>query len=177
MGILQDDDCFKMTNEQKFSEFCKRGIGGLQACLERKALTRSEKNPEGQCLFLLNNYSSIIRYLNGKDHQFDTEVDFLELVKIQFPEVLKVFQHDLKKYKKLYLDHWTEFLKETPKAKFVKKFNEKIEKSKSFRISNKEDRAGLIEEIDGLIDGYLEDFSEKDLPKGFNYYESLNNIL
>merc|ERR1739848_403945 len=53
-GILQDDDCFKLTNEQKFSEFCKRGIGGLKSCLERKALLKFEKNPEAQCLFLFN---------------------------------------------------------------------------------------------------------------------------
>lgn len=169
-GILQDDDCFKYTNEQKFSEFCKRGIGGLKACLERKALTKfGAVSPEAQCLFLFNNYSAVCRYLEGGN--------LLSLVKIQLPEVCTVFEFDREKYRKLYISHWNDFLKDTGHAKFVKRFGEKIDKSVDFRVSNSDDRQSLIEAIDGLVDGYLEDCPEKFLPKGFNYYDKLEKIL
>jgi len=168
-GILQDDDCFKYTNEQKFSEFCKRGIGGLKACLERKALTKFSASPEAQCLFLFNNYSAVCRYLE--------KGEFVSLVKIQLPEVCKVFEFDREKYRTLYVSHWSDFLRETRHAKFVKRFGERIDKSVDFKVSNAEDRQSLIEVVDGLVDGYLEDCPEKFLPEGFNYYDNLEKIL
>ena len=103
--------------------------------------------------------------------------NLLSLVKIQLPEVCTVFEFDREKYRKLYISHWSDFLKDTGHAKFVKRFGEKIDKSVDFRVSNSDDRQSLIEAIDGLVDGYLEDCPEKFLPKGFNYYDKLEKIL
>ena len=99
------------------------------------------------------------------------------MVEIQLPEVCKVFEFDREKYRKLYVSHWSEFLKETGHAKFVKRFGEKIDKGGDFKVSNAEDRQSLIEVIDGLVDGYLEDCPEKFLPESFNYYDKLEKIL
>lgn len=84
-GILLDDEMIikNFSNQQKFSEFCKRGIGALKLCLEQKALIKFKEDTVAKHVFLLNNYSYMLKYLNSHS-------ELTEIIQLRFPDILEI---------------------------------------------------------------------------------------